>query len=115
MDQRLEKALDFANYATTLQNQKEILLKQFTEDSYFYYNGSAFLVTPELISFCKFMQDLHKPTIILLDVNKTPVQIDELDTFIENIVDQYVQTTNIYLKNYQTFRNNRTVKGLVDL
>ena len=52
MDKRLQQALDFSQYMTTLNNQKRLLLEKFYENCILYYNGGKFTVTPELISYC---------------------------------------------------------------
>ena len=113
MESQLQKALEFANYSQTLDNQKNILYKQYQDKCYYYENGYAFEVTPELISFCNFMLAKDKP-LVLLDSNKTPVEIENAQEFIDNIVDVYVQSTNNYIIKYQNFKKDKTVKGLLD-
>ena len=39
MDERLEKALDFANYMTTLNNQKRVAKENFMKIMSYYFNG----------------------------------------------------------------------------
>ncbi len=113
MESKLQKALDFANYSQTLQNQKNILLNQYKDKCYHYYNGGAFEVTPNLIAFCNFMLDKEKP-LVLLDSNNTPVEIENTKKFIDDIVDIYVQSTNTYLVKYNNFKNDKTIQGLLD-
>ena len=114
MESQLEKALAFANYSQTLQNQKNILYKQYQDRCYHYVDGCAFEVTPELISFCNFMLEKGKP-LVLLDSNNTPMEVEDAQKFIDDIVDVYVQSTNRYLIKYQNFKNDKTVEGLLDL
>ena len=44
MDKRLEKALEFANFNVTLNNQKRILKEKYKEDPIFYPCGLKFTV-----------------------------------------------------------------------
>ena len=56
-DQRLEKALEFANYRSTLANQKEKLKDRCEAQLNYAYNGGIFHINETLIafidSFCK--------------------------------------------------------------
>ena len=114
MDQRLEKALEFGRYSQTLQNQKNIIYNQYKDSCYHYVDGCAFEITPDLITFCNLLLSYDKP-LVLLDSNNTPVEIEDPKKFIEDIIDIYVQSTNNYITKYQNFKNNKTVKGLLDL
>ena len=114
MDPRLEKALEFSNYADTLQNQKQILLHQFKENNHYYFNGGAFEVTAELINFCKLMQDLDKP-LVVLDTNQTPIEVEDISAFIQGLVNVYVQATNDYVVQYNKIKKARNIESLLDL
>jgi len=114
MDPRLEKALEFAKYSSTLENQKKLLHEQYLEHSYYYYNGGAFAVTPELINFVHNVKDKIN-NLILLDVNSTPIQIENNEDFYTEIVDIYVQSTNLYIQKYNELKKARSTQGLVDL
>lgn len=114
MDQRLEKALEFAQYSQTFQNQKNIIYNQYKDDCYHYIHGCAFEVTPELITFCNLMINYNKP-LVLLDSNNTPVEIENPEQFMDDIIDIYVQSVNNYLSKYQSFKDNNTVKGFLDI
>ena len=91
-----------------------ILLKQYQDNCYHYQDGCAFEVTPNLIIFCSFMISKDKP-LVLLDSNNTPVEIENPKQFIDDIVDVYVQSVNKYLTQYNKFKNNKKVQGLLDL
>ena len=88
MESQLQKALEFANYSQTLDNQKNILYKQYQDKCYHYENGYAFEVTPELISFCNFMLAKDKP-LVLLESHRTPVEIGNGQELIDRIGDVY--------------------------
>lgn len=115
MDQRLEKALEFSNYMITLGNQKRILKEQYQDNVIHYYNGGQFTVTQSLVSFCQSLLSLHQDETILIDDNDIPVEISDLQTFASELVNVYAKATNTYLTEYNKLKQNRTVKGLVDL
>ena len=60
------------------------------------------------------MLEKGKP-LVLLDSNNTPMEVEDAQKFIDDIVDVYVQSTNRYLIKYQNFKNDKTVEGLLDL
>jgi len=115
MDERLKKALDFSNYMITLNNQKRILFEQYQQDCVHYYNGGRFSVTQELVSFCQNLQVLDQQTVVLVDDNKQPVEIESLTEFTTDILQVYASASNKYLTEYNNIKSNRSVEGLVDL
>ena len=42
MDSRLDKALEFSNYMTTLNNQKRLLWENYQQNLVYYFNGGKF-------------------------------------------------------------------------
>lgn len=115
MDIRLEKALEFANYMNMLNNQKRILKEKYLEDTIHYLNGGKFTITKELINFCNTLIQNNQTEVILLDDNDTPVQIEDLQKFFQDLMDIYIQNTNSYFTEYAKLKNNRFPKGLIDL
>ena len=67
MESKISKILDHADKLSVIENQKEILLRRFEEDSIFYFHGHQITVTPTLIATVKSYADLNRQTIILLD------------------------------------------------
>jgi hypothetical protein len=115
MDERLEKALEFSNYMTTLNNQKRIIREQFLEDCVHYINGGKFAVNRELVTFCQTLVNNGQPSAVLIDDNETPIEVTDLEKFLDDILDIYFTTTNQYLDKYNEIKTNRTIEGLVDL
>lgn len=114
MDGRLKKALEFSNYMVTLNNQKRILFEQYQQDCMHYYNGGQFSITQELISFCQSLHALSQTTVILVDDNKQPIEIDPLEEFLFEIIGTYSAASNKYHSEYDKIKKNRSVEGLVD-
>ena len=113
MDERLKKALEFSNFMVTLDNQLRNLREKFNQDAIYYHNGGQFTVTKELISFCDTMVDKNQKTIVLVDDNEMPVQIEDLEIFVDNLVDNYVQSSNSFLNDYNILRKKRSVEFII--
>ena len=114
MDKRLEKALDFSNYMITLNNQRNLLHEKFLENCVHYINGGKFNVTQELINFCHMMVNTGQESIVLIDDNNSPIQIEDLDDFLENITAIYFKNTNEYLVKFNEIKQKRSVEGLLE-
>jgi len=108
--EHLEQALSFANYQTTLTQQRKLLTQKFQEASVVAYNGGLFKVTLEFIAAVK----LYQPPYVL-DSNGTPIKIEDYDTFIGEIEDAYRTAIESYGKEFSALRLKRNVKTLVDL
>jgi hypothetical protein len=53
--------------------------------------------------------------VVLLDQNENPVLIDNLENFLNEILDRYFTATNEYFEQYQELKKSRSVEKLVDL
>lgn len=115
MDERLEKALEFSNYMNTLNNQRRIIREQFLENCVHYLNGGKFSVNRDLITFCQTLVNREQTNAILIDDNDTPIEVDNTEKFLDDILDIYFTTSYEYFDKYNEIKKNRTVKGLVDL
>lgn len=115
MDERLQKALEFSEYMVTLNNQRKLIQEKFLEESIYYYNGSKFAVTRELISFVQSLINLNQTKTVLIDDNGVPVEIEDLNIFSENLYSTYFEAANKYLAEYNIIKKNRSVKGLINL
>jgi hypothetical protein len=113
MDERLSKALEFANYSVTLNNQRRALKEKYLADIIYYQNGGCFAVTKELINFVKTLVDTGNDTgVILIDDNDVPVEIADLASFLETILNKYFVASNEYYTEYQKIRKQRSVEGI---
>jgi hypothetical protein len=115
MDERLSKALEFSNYMVTLNNQKRVLKEKYYQSAVHYFNGGQFSVTKELITFVNMLITKGNDSdIVLLDDNDTPIKIEDLIKFFDDILDIYFTATNEYQTEYEKIRTKRTIPGLVD-
>jgi len=100
MDERLEKALNFSNYMVNLNNQKRVLEETYAQDIIHYFNGAQFTVNKELICFCKIMMLQEQESVVLVDDNNRPVEIEDLKDFFDEILSIYNEASNSYFVNY---------------
>jgi len=114
MDERLEKALDFSNYMVTLTNQKRLLKENYHEELLYFYKGSQFTVSSELITFVNMLVDKGNDTVVLVDDNDTPASIDDLTDFYDSILDVYFSASNSYHTQYEQLKKNRSPAKLVN-
>jgi hypothetical protein len=116
MDTVLQKALDFSNYQQTVNLQRKNLKEQIASKLVYAYNGGIFKIDRELLVFVQTLILLERTSgIILLDVNETPILIDDLDYFKTEIFDRYFSSTLDYYEKYQEIKKKRSVEKLVDL
>lgn len=114
MDERLKKALDLSNYMVTFNNQKRVIKEKYRESSVYYYNGSQFTITKELITFVSLLVDKNNTEhVVLTDDNEIPTEIEKLDDFLVEILDRYFCAVNAYYAEYQELLKNRSTSKLV--
>lgn len=114
MDDRLKKALDFSNFMVTLNNQKRVLQETYYQDLILYYKGGQFTATKELICFCQTMLNNKQHTLVLVDDNKIPIEIEDLFLFNNDVCDTYLSASNKFLAEYNKLKKNRNVEKLVE-
>lgn len=116
MTTELDKAFEIANLMTVVANQKSLLKEEFEQSILYFYNGSTFVANQELISFLYSIKNIGKTnTFTVIDNNGLPVEITDLEKFLEDIVNCYVQAANSYLAAYQKIKNNKSIKSILDL
>jgi hypothetical protein len=114
MDERLEKALDFSNYMLTLNNQKRLLAEKYQEDLIYFYNGSQFTITRELITFVSVMVSADQDEVVITDDNNIPCMVTDIEVFYSEIINKYTNASNDYYTKYANLKKNRSVEKLVD-
>ena len=114
MSTHLNKALEFANYRVTLNNQKA-QLKAKTQNLLSYsINGGTFTIDIPLITFCKQLIDDGQKDVVLLDIYNNPIKVD-VDSFYEEIQSRYFEVTNDYYVEYEKLRKARKVHKILGL
>ena len=100
MESKISKILDHADKLSVIENQKEILLRRFEEDSIFYFHGHQITVTPTLIATVKSYADLNRQKIILLDDFKTPFKVADPENFLMKLSTRYQEALGTYESEY---------------
>ena len=114
MSTHLNKALEFANYRVTLNNQKA-QLKAKTQNLLSYsINGGTFTIDIPVITFCKQLIDDGQKDVVLLDIYNNPIKVD-VDSFYEEIQSRYFEVTNDYYVEYEKLRKARKVHKILGL
>jgi hypothetical protein len=115
MNERLEKALEFANYRQTLNTQLHKIKIKADGSLILAKNGGTFSVSPELIGFLDYLNRIGMTEAAVLDRNRVPVQISDLPEFLKEVTTRYFEVTNDYLKEYQTIRKARNIKSILEI
>lgn len=114
-EERLAKALDFSNTMQTF-NLAKNNLKVKTQNLLSYsVNGGTFRVSQELIAFVSMATNQGKTSLILLDKNDIPIQIDDTEKFLEDISSLYFEVINEYYNDYQKLRSSRKVEKVLEI
>lgn len=114
MSEKLTQALEFANYRSTLNNQRAILKARVESLLSYSIDGGTFTIDPGLISFVKTLKDSGLETTVLLDIYNNPIQVD-LEEFLTEILSRYTEATNDYYAEYSKLSKARSVKKLLDI
>ena len=114
MSERLTKALEFANYRQTLNNQIASLKSKTQTRLILSTNGGTFTVSQELITFVKVLIDDKHTDAVLLDIYNHPIAVD-LQNFYSEIMSRYFEVTNDYYVEYEKIRKARKVSSVLDL
>ena len=109
LDQQLEEALSFAQYQTTLNQQRRLLKEQFESETVVAYNGGLFKITQE------WLGGFDKTSHWLLDMNSNPVMIADPDDLYQQASSAYKDALAKYGDAYQQLRRQRSVKLLTEL
>ena len=114
MDERLENALEFANYRITLGNQKRTLKQRTQVLQTVHYAKGVFYADSKTISFVKTLHDMGKKDAILIDTKENPIQIYNLNEFLETLVSAYTEASNAYKVQAEKIKKARNIKSLMD-
>jgi len=114
MSAKLTKALEFANYRITLNNQQQALKARVQNLLSYSTNGGTFAIDRTLISFCSTLLTQGIKESVLLDIYDNPIRVD-LQVFYNEILSRYNETTNEYYLEYEKIKKARKVHKVLDL
>lgn len=115
MEERLQKALDFANYRQTLNNQLHKLKLKTESMCMIAEAGGKFTVDRDLICFLDYLVKNGYTEAPMLDDNKSPVYITDTAAFLKRLTDRYFEVTNDYFRESQSIKKSRNVNSVLDL
>ena len=105
----LEQALEFAQYQTTFNQQRQLLKQEFDNNCVLAHNGGLFKITQEWLGGFDLQSNWA------LDSNGLPIFIKEPEELLALAQKTYRDALNKYGQSYQELKNKRSVKSLVDL
>ena len=114
MSTTLTKALEFANYRITVNNQAAALKAKTQSLLSYSINGGTFTIDLPLITFCKQLIDANMSEVVILDIYQNPIKVP-LAPFYEEILSRYFEVTNDYYAEYENLRKARKVHKVLDL
>lgn len=113
-DDRLVKALAFANYKATMVSQRENLRLRFVTAMLHAQNGGIFTITPSLMSMVDLLLRQGHESAVLIDDKSTPIFVEHLQKFLDDILSIYAEATNDYLAAFENLRKSRSVESLIE-
>lgn len=115
MDERLTKALEFANFQQTLYLEKKRLQDKLKKDLTFGYNGGIFNADRNFIVFLNLLiPEEGKSSVTILDDNLIPIQINDISDLQQRTLKVYFTAVNQYSLEFENLRKKRTVKAIVE-
>ncbi len=115
MEERLQQALEFANYKQTLNNQLHKLKIKTEGMLLFSEAGGKFTINQTLICFVDYLVRNNRDNATILDDNNSPIQIEDTQAFLKKITDRYFEVTNDYHRDTQAIKKMRNVKSILDI
>jgi hypothetical protein len=107
---KLEEALAFAQYQSTLNNQRQLLKQKFQDSIILAYNGGLFKVDPQFIAGLNGLD-----TGWLLDINDNPIKIEDMSQLIKDARALWAQAITTYGEAFNQLKTKRSVKAVVGL
>jgi hypothetical protein len=113
--ENLEKIFELADLMSVVSNQKMALKEEFEQSTLFFHNGGCFKSDPVLISFVTALQHKNQKSTVLIDSNSSPIVIEDLDKFLEDILNQYFNASNKYIAGYQKLRSSKSITSILNV
>ena len=116
MDERLTRALDFANYKQTLYLEKKRLQEKLKADLTFAFNGGIFNADRNFIVFLNLLvPEEGTSSTSILDDRLTPIYVENIKEFQNIALKTYSQAVNQYQLEFDLLKKKRSVQAVVDL
>lgn len=116
MDQRLSKALEFANYRQTLYLEQQRLKEKLKSSLTLSFNGGRFIVDRTLISFLNSVTpEENTNSMVILDEYLNPIYIEDLSKFRREVISLYCTLANQHYQDMEKLKKKRTPSSIVGL
>ena len=113
-DDRLIKALAFANYKSTMVSQRENLKLRFANAMLHAHNGGIFTVSTALLAMVDVLTRHEQISGVLIDDKGIPIHIADLADFMQDILAIYGEATNDYLMAWDVLKKARSVEAIIE-
>lgn len=114
MDERLEKALEFSNYALTINNQKRNIRNRVEQLQVVHHLGGVFKANHETIAFIKTLIDLDKKESVVIDSKNNPITVRSLTELFDKLTDAYTSATTEFDIENEKLKKARNIKKVMD-
>jgi hypothetical protein len=114
MEAKIEKAFEIASLMATLNSQKRLLEEEFEQTLLYYYNGGVFKATEQRLAFLASIKSKDVESIVLLDDNKTPILVENIDSFFNDLFSHYTEATNHYYYQHKKITSSKTVESIIE-
>lgn len=114
MDERLSKALEFGNFRRTLANQKKEIQSRMQVLMTLHYNNGSFTADPSFIGFVSALKHAGKTSVIVLDTRDNPIEISDIDDFLDMLIGAYTEASNEYRELILKLNKSRNIKQIMD-
>jgi hypothetical protein len=114
MDERLEKALEFSNYALTINNQKRNIRNRVEQLQVVHHLGGVFKANHETIAFIKTLIDLDKKESVVIDSKNNPITVRSLTELFDKLTNAYTSATTEFDIENEKLKKARNIKKVMD-
>jgi GMP synthase PP-ATPase subunit len=115
MNTDFEKAFEISNLMAVVANQKKSLKEEFENSTLYFYNGGTFKIDQTIIAFVLSLKMMDQTTAVIIDQNKLPIFIENINTFLSNILDCYTRASNKFLTEYKKIQDSREIESILNV
>lgn len=115
MDDRLQKAMDHANFRAALDTQRRNLRLRLDADLLHAAHGGTFRADQTLIAFVDALLRSGWKDAVVQDTKDNPIKVPDLAGFKDDLLGCYAEAMNAYHVGMDKLRKARSVKSLVGL
>ena len=115
MDERLEKALNFANYMQTVNTQKKNIYKRYETLLLLTYEDGLFTANQSLIGYVQALLSSENDYDLVMDNNQKAIVIHDLKNFLDSLLSANYMALNYLNLEYKKLDESRNIKKVLDL